>query len=209
MSTLIRKMNRHDKGIINVDFTIAIVIFVLAFSFVFYALAGSTAPYRSAYNQIYPIANRVGDILVKDPGWWDNGTSNGTNWEAKWNADQLAVRRIGFTVDEEKHNVLNETKIDALMSNHTAAGNLTWWEYPVDSTANNELENATRSFGLWGYNFYLQVRPINATTYNSNAADDGIEDKVPKSGDVVQIERLALLPHDDKVDKYQILLWVW
>jgi len=208
MTTLMQKMDQDDKGIINVDFTVAIVIFVLAFSFVFYALAGSTAPYRSAYNQMYPIANRVGDILVKDPGWWDDGVNNETDWESAWKTNQSAVRRIGFAINETKQNVLGETKLHVLLS-ADSSGALTWWEYPVASTDAVELENATRALGLGGYNFYLQVRPINVTTYDSIAADDRILDEVPASGVVVQIERLALLPHDDKVDKYQILLWVW
>jgi len=208
MTTLMQKMGQDDKGIINVDFTVAIVIFVLAFSFVFYSLAGSMAPYRSAYNQIYPIANRATDIMVKDPGWWDDGLNNGTDWESAWGTNQSAVRRIGFAINETKHNVLGETKLNVLMS-ADSSGTLTWWEYPVASTDAAELENATRALGLGGYNFYLQVRPINVTTYDSTAADDRIVDEVPASGVVVQIERLALLPHDDKVDKYQMLLWVW
>ncbi|MDI6889288.1 MAG: hypothetical protein QMC78_06375 [Methanocellales archaeon] len=208
MDVLTQKMNQDDKGIINVDFTVAIVIFVLAFSFVFYALAGSTAPYRSEYNQMYPIANRVTDILVKDSGWWDDGLNNGTDWESAWGTNQSAVKRIGFTINETRHNVLGETKLNVLMS-ADSSGTLTWWEYPVASTDAAELENATRALGLGGYNFYLQVRPINVTTYDSTAADGRIVDEVPASGVVVQIERFALLPHDDKVDKYQIVLWVW
>ena len=197
----------HDAGVINIDLIIAMSLFILVFSFVFYTLAGAVVPYTAEYNRIYPIAARTADVLVKDPGLWDNGTSNGTHWEAKWGTNQLAVKRIGFAV-EDRHNILNETKMNALMSNHTG-GNLTWWEYPVDGTGDGELKNATRAIGLAPYNFYIQIRPINASAYNVTKADANITKTVYPIGDVVQIERFVMMIHGGRADEYQMLMWVW
>lgn len=203
---MIRKTDiRDDRGIINIDLVIAVSVFMLAFFFIFYTISGAVMPYTAEYNRIYPISSRVTDILVKDPGLWDNGT----NWETVWRTNQSAVRRIGFAVDAERHNVLNSSKIDGLMVNHTVAGNLTWWEYPVDGTGAGELRNATRAIGLEGLRFYLQIRPVNDSAYNFAKADANITKVVPLTGDVVQIERVALLPQPGRVDGYQILLWVW
>lgn len=207
---MIRKTDiRDDSGIINIDFVIAVSIFMLAFFFVFHTLSGAVMPYAAEYNRIYPISSRVTDILVKDPGLWNDGMNSGTNWETEWGINQSAVKRIGFAVDGEQHNVLNKSKIDALMSNHTAVGNLTWWEYPVDGTPDGELKNATRAIGLEGFRFYMQIRPVNDSAYDAGMADINIANTVPTAGDVVQIERLALLPQPGRVDGYQLLLWVW
>ncbi len=207
---MIRKTDiRDDSGIITIDFIIAVSIFMLAFFLVFHTLSVAVMPYADEYNIIYPISSRVTDILVKDPGLWDDGTNNETDWETVWDISYSAVKRIGFAVDEDKHNVLSKSKIDALMTNHTAAGNLTWWEYPVAGTGDGELKNATRAIGLEGFRFYLQIRPVNDGAYDAVTADNNIAKTIPPLGDVVQIERFALLSQNGRVDGYQILLWVW
>jgi len=225
---LMKKIDQDDGGIINVDFTVAIVIFLLAFSLVFYALAGSTAPYRSAYNQMYPIANRATDILIKDPGWWDNGMNNGTEWE-----NHIAdVERLGLAVGDGAHNQLSIHKLDAMMKgygsqpyppeySYYAPDGTPFWELGEQVDATN-YSKAKDALGIPA-EFYMQVRPINdsALSYgNRNTADANAMNLPPDIGDVVEVERTVYVKgnasgkwvyveYGGTVAGYKLMLWVW
>ncbi len=228
MSALMRKMAQDDKGIINVDFTVAIVIFILTFSFVFYALAGSTAPYRSAYNQMYPIANRATDILIKDPGWWEYETNNGTGWENHI----TDVERLGFAVEDGKHNQLSIHKLDAIMKgygsqpyppdcSYYAPDGAPFWELGEQVDAAN-YSIAKYALGIPA-EFYMQVRPINDSALsgaNRNTADTNAMNIPPDIGDVVKVERTAYVKgnesgkwvyveYEGDVAGYKLMMWVW
>ena len=199
-----RETNTHEEGIISIDFATAIVLFLFVFFFVFYSLSGVITPYESEYNRMYPIADRAADVLMKDPG-------EPSDWESNWeDGDYTGVSRIGFATDDESPNVLSELKINTLMTDHSE-DSITWWEYSVDTTSDDELDNATRALGLEGYNFYMQIRPTNETLLDMTEANNRIKDEVPDLGDVVQIERLALLKDGDGVEigRYKMILWVW
>jgi len=228
MTTLMRKMKQDNKGIINIDFTIAIVIFVLTFSFVFYALAGSTAPYKSAYNQVYPIANRATDILVKDPGWWEDETNNGTGWE-----NHIAdIERLGFAVEDGTHNQLSIHKLDAIMKaygstpyppefSYYAPDGAPFWELGEQVDATN-YSKAKDALGIPA-EFYMQIRPINDSALsgdNRNVADTNAANFPPNIGDVVKVERTAYVKgnasgkwayveYEGIVTGYKLMMWVW
>ncbi len=69
-----------DEGQISVDFLLGISVFLLTFGFVIQyipCLFLSTSGGGSLDSVVYRTAN----ILADDPGWWQNKTNNGTDWE--------------------------------------------------------------------------------------------------------------------------------
>ena len=85
-----------DAQVISLDFVTAMVIFMIAFGFVYYGLSDVATSYTGESNKIYPVADRMGEMLVKDSGYWESGGINGTDWESKWEAENSSVKRIGF-----------------------------------------------------------------------------------------------------------------
>lgn len=205
---------------LSMDFLVAIGIFIGAFLLTYYLLAASTASYSGESAKIYPVAHRVGEILIKDPG-------EPTDWASHWDAGNYTdVERIGLS-DQSKPNVLDRAKLDALMLPHTT-GNNAWWEFGKDATngtriiSTAEYGNATGALslqgniygGYQGYGCYIQVIPTNESTFPQGDADDNF-DTVRKglSGDIVVIERIVVVPiirdMDYDYDYYIMRMLVW
>ncbi|MBN1762630.1 MAG: hypothetical protein JW878_06110 [Methanomicrobia archaeon] len=199
---------------LSIDFLVAIGIFIGAFLLTYYLLAASTASYSGESAKIYPVAHRVAEILIKDPG-------EPADWDALWiEGNYSAVVRIGLS-DQSKPNVLDRAKLDALMSSNTS-GNNTWWEFGEDAVGSTKYRSATAALGLQGnasggyrgYGCYIQVIPTNESTFSQDVADDNF-DAVRKglSGDVVVIERIVVVPiirdMDYDYDYYTMRMLVW
>jgi len=216
-----RKLVADEKAqALSIDFLVAIGIFIGAFLLTYYLLAASTASYSGESARMYPVAHRVAEILIKDPG-------EPADWASQWEAGNYTyAKRIGLS-DQSKPNVLDRAKLNALMVNDTT-GNNTWWEFGEGATTGTrtistaEYGNATAALGLQGnasggyrgYGCYIQVIPTNASTFSQDDADDKF-DTVRRglSGDVVIIERIVVVPiirdMDYDYDYYTMRMLVW
>ncbi|MDY6965847.1 MAG: hypothetical protein SVM80_07755 [Halobacteriota archaeon] len=210
-------LDNEDGQVISLDFVTAAVIFMVAFSFVYYGLSDATSSYVSESTKIYPVVDRLSEILVKDPGYWENGGS-GTDWEDEWAISPSSVKRIGFANSSFEHNILNSSKVDALMVSSTVDGS-TWWDFGDGVTKiPGTYEDAAKAFGIKGdkngsvvgYDIYMQVRPINISSTAEATADANVGSNVPisSSGDIILIERIAYMEAAGE-DYYIIMLWVW
>lgn len=129
-------------------------------------------------------------------GRWGNGSS-----EYDW----LLVRKY---LDPEPSASLD-------LEDQLIIGALLWWEYPVSSSSQEEKENASRALGLRGYNFYMQLRPLNETLLNEVRANYNITRNAPDTRAAV-VERYvfvrgpeALVNASGKTAGYRLVLWVW
>ncbi|MDI6858963.1 MAG: hypothetical protein QMC85_00550 [Methanocellales archaeon] len=219
-----RETDIWDEGVISIDFAAAIVLSLFVFFFVFYSLSGVIAPYESEYNRMYPIADRVGGILIKDPGFW----SNGTDWED--HVDD--IKRLGFAMNDDAHNLLSIHKLDAMMTGHNSTPypsdfnyndttGLPFWELSESSANYSSAKNAS---GVPSANeFYMQIRPINDSTLshtNLGLANTNSTNIPPSMGDVVKIERGVFIKgnesggwvyvkYEGKVVGYKLIIWMW
>lgn len=193
-----RDIKTDQTATISIDFMTAIAIFVVAFLYVAYSLSGMTISYTGESKEICPVANRVSEMLVSDPGAPEN-------WETFWGTNPEEVERIGFTVDDERHNVLNRGKIDVLM--RASTNGLAWWEFGAKTNTSEEYEKAKEALGIKPYDFYMQIRPIDAA-FNDATANSHAEQNVISAGDIVQIERIVTIK-DESYAEYKLILWMW
>jgi len=107
----------RDKGQISFDFLIGIVVFLFTLMFVIQFIPGLFIS-TSGEGSLDSVAYRTANLLVEDPGWWENSTHNGTNWEINIGN----ISRIGLAEDEFPDirrtytpNKLNRSKIQQLM----------------------------------------------------------------------------------------------
>jgi hypothetical protein len=128
-------------------------------------------------------------------GRWGNGSS-----EYDW----LLVRKY---LDPEPSASLD-------LEDQWIIGASPWWEYPVNSTP-EEKKNASRALGLNGYDFYMQLRPLNESLFNEVMANYNITRIVPDAGAAL-VERYvfirgpeALVKASGKTAGYRLVLWVW
>ncbi len=196
-----RRITDDQTAAISLDFMTAIAIFVVAFLYVVYSLSGAIAPYAGESKSIYPVASRVSEMLVSDPGAPENW---GSNWKT---GDYANVDRIGFAVDNESHNVLNRSKIDALMCNSTSG--LPWWKFGAKTNTSEQYENATRALGIKPYDFYMQIRPIDG--FDATVADEQAEQNVTSAGDIIKIERIVTIKDEAYAEytEHKLILWMW
>jgi len=202
------------------DFLIAIGIFMGAFLVSYYMLSHATTAYYGESAAIYPVANRVSEILIKDSG-------EPADWDSEWTAGTYTTtKRIGLS-DRSKPNVLNRTKLNALMPANTS-GDDTWWEFGKYATngtrtiSTAEYENATIALclkgdttgGYRGYDCYIQIIPTNGSSFDSAYATTAFNTvRGSTSGDIVSIERLIVVPiirdADYDYDYYKMKILVW
>jgi len=192
-----RRITDDQTAAISLDFMTAIAIFVVAFLYVVYSLSGAITPYTGESKSIYPVASRMSEMLVSDSGMPEN-------WENIWGPNPENVERIGFAVDNESHNILNRSKVDALMINQSG-----WWGVGVKTNTSEEYENATRALGLKPYDFYMQIRPINNTLFNVTMANERAEQNVTSTGDIVKMERIVTMKLESDYIEYKLILWMW
>ena len=107
----------RDKGQISFDFLMGIVVFLFTLMFVIQFIPGLFIS-TSGEGSLDSVAYRTANLLVEDPGWWENSTHNGTNWEIHIGN----ISRIGLAEDEfpdirrtYTSNKLNRSKMQQLM----------------------------------------------------------------------------------------------
>ena len=107
----------REKGQISFDFLMGIVVFLFTLMFVIQFIPGLFIS-TSGEGSLDSVAYRTANLLVEDPGWWENSTHNGTNWEIHIGN----ISRIGLAEDEFPDirrtytpNKLNRSKMQQLM----------------------------------------------------------------------------------------------
>ena len=100
---------RNEEAQLGIDFVVGMSIFLLALSFVVVTISGMFLPFQTEVIDTNSVSYRTSVILVEDPGYWNDGTNEGKDWEN--HIDN--VSRIGLAVDKENPNVLGIDKLSA------------------------------------------------------------------------------------------------
>jgi len=163
-----RKMLKDERGQLSIDFLVGISLFILALLFMAHFIPGMFVPFQSETIDLNSVAYRTSVILVEDPGWWDNGTGYGEDWE-KQNIED--VRRVGFAIDKEHPNMLKWSKIEGFK---TCGANLTRKLGLYRNIGGNPID--------YGYN----ITVVNSSENILAARGDA----VPEYGDVSSMKRI-------------------
>ncbi|MGB7533297.1 MAG: hypothetical protein WA977_10060 [Halobacteriota archaeon] len=102
-------MLKDERGQMSIDFLAGLSLFMLALLFLAQFIPGMFVPFQSETIDLSSVSYRTSVILVEDPGWWDNGTCNNTDWENH----NDSVSRVGLAFDKDSPNMLDMSKINA------------------------------------------------------------------------------------------------
>lgn len=171
-----------EDGQMSVDFLLGISIFLLTFGFILQFIPGLFIS-TSGDESLNSVAYRTAEILVADPGWWENNTHNGTDWEIHTGN----ISRIGFATDitsDTKQtltpNILDMKKIQrALKLNQTMLRNKLGLYYKI---SNSQIDS--------GYNITIEQNG-QIMFINDSALSFG--ETPPISQDVFRIKRQVLV----------------
>lgn len=182
-----RTLTNDDKGNINFDFLVGLVVFMVAFLYIFNAVPGIFAPYQTNAIDLSSLAYRTSAILAEDQGWWQiDNTHYYTDWETGDHRNYMT--RIGLCVDKRIPNVLSYNKILAL--NELIAG--------------DEYQETRKKLGLIGtqsYNYTLQIwqLPAEDTPVKLQAGDPtlmNISNPI-KTDSIESIDRMVLIRYGE------------
>jgi hypothetical protein len=171
-----------DDGQISVDFLLGISIFLLTFGFVIQFIP-SLFISTSAGGSLNSVAYRTANILADDPGWWQNNTQNGTDWEMH----KESISRIGLATDATPSTrqtrtpkMLNKTKIQQVLRlNETV---LTSKLGLYDKISGSQVD--------YGYNITLEQ---NGNPMIINGSIISFGETAPASQDIYKITRHVLV----------------
>jgi hypothetical protein len=110
-----RRLKNNDRGNINLDFLIGLVVFMTAFVYMINAVPAIFIPYQTNSVDLGSVVYRTSCILAEDPGWWANtsiSNASYTDWETSNNTGNLT--RVGLAVDKRSPNVLLLNKIHGM-----------------------------------------------------------------------------------------------
>ncbi|MBW6517932.1 MAG: hypothetical protein K0A89_05465 [ANME-2 cluster archaeon] len=187
---------RDEKAMVSIDFLTGVGVLLMTFLFASYTISSVMTPYSGYSKELYPAADRAATLLVRDAGYWTDGTDYGTEWNTVWDINQSYVKKIGLKKDDG-NNTIDSRKLNVFMETHTGIENhVSWWEYPTSSTDPAERDNASRALGLGRNNFYIQIRPVNGSRINASMADIAALDALGEQSDVVAVTRLAMVEHN-------------
>ena len=219
-----RILEDENAQVISLDFATAAVIFLLAVSFVYQGLPDIVESYTGESTKVYPLADRLSETLVKSPGYWEDGGSSGIDWETNWSTNRAIVKSIGFSNSRLEHNRLNQSKADMLLVRFDQ--NSTWWEFgsevsngskTIDSATYDDasellgLKGKNEGGSIVGYDFYMQIRPINFDTTDEATAEANAETNLPTytSTGVALIERMVVMGSSGTGTHHKVMIWVW
>ncbi|AIY89543.1 hypothetical protein [Geoglobus acetivorans] len=182
---------RNDEGKLSLDLLIGLTIFLMSFVFIIQYVPAIFASERSEI-YLYPLAYRISALLVEDPGYWSNGSVNGTDWENYYSLPDVEVRP-GLMGSEV--NVLDPVKIDALNSLYASAG----------------IDGLRKALGLktpdrvFGFNISLQLLSSNSSNpiYSMNGSQPMllIGEPIPDGSNVARYERIIAFENTTSVSK--------
>lgn len=174
-------MEKDVSGKLSLDIMVGLTIFLLSFIFVVQYVPTIFA-YEREDLTLYPLAYRISAFLVEDPGYWSNGTANGTDWENYYLQEGVEVRP-GLMGSEA--NLIDVKKVNALTDFYVNAGK--------DSVRKAlGLETPTRK-----YNFNISLQLLSSTSSNPRYSLNQsqpllvIGDPIPDWKSVVKYERIV------------------
>ncbi len=178
-----------DEGKLSLDIIVGLTIFLLSFVFIIQYIPTIFASERAEI-ALYPLAYRISALLAEDPGYWSNGSVNGTDWENYYSVQNVEVRP-GLMGSEA--NVLDPDKVNALKNFYLSAG-----EDELRKALG--LETPDRKFG---FNISLQLLSGNSSNpaYSMNGGQPLllIGDPVPDWRDVAKYERIIAFENTSTV----------
>lgn len=215
------KMNiiENDHAIVNIDLMAALIIVMSIIAVAMYSVP--TVSYNDkdwrAKQYIYTI--RVTDSMVQNEG--------DSLWEVNWTSGNYSgVKKIGFLYinnNKPENKVLNIEKIKALMGNGYKDNYTytTWWEFPSPDNNLTTVNNASRSLGLTGYSFYIQLHPVGLNNFDPIPLETNISSKNINFDIATVVDRyvyivdpsisddIKYLKYDNMAVHYRLNLWVW
>lgn len=216
---------KNEYAVVNIDLMFALMLVVGAIFLAYQIMPTISHDDRDQRIRQYMATVRATDTLIYSQG--DSG------WEDKWkNGNYSNITKIGFLYVENgkvAQNVLNKTKVDALMLNYTDAvidipgtndtigTNTMWWEFPGTTTSIEEKENASRTLGLEEYSFYMQLHPIELDKFNLTSLSKNLSDVKGINLDTASvIDRYVYIKSNGEYLKYKgntthyrLNMWVW
>lgn len=211
----------NDRGMVSIDLMVAIMLVLAAVLMAIQIIPTVSHEDRDWRIKQYMTATRAADNLVQDTGE--------PGWEGKWRSD---VTKIGLVYDDKGIAIMKElnfTKVRTFMGyGYTdVPTGIIWWEFPNSSILPNERENITKSLGLEGYNFYIQLHPVGLDNFNSTPLVMNLTDRSKKTinDDTVSVvDRYVFIRKDSSSScrgddicygnpnvtvHYRLNLWVW
>ncbi len=170
-----KRKNRGNRGQLSLDVLVGLTIFMITFIFILQYLPSIFVVQRSDIS-LSSKAYRVATLLTESPGYWTNGTYNGTDWQNHWKESDVTVR-VGLCAGEP-----GELSIDKILNFSEL-----YRDFGYSYVAN--------MFGIRNYNISLQYLYSNSTdpvySYYNGKPLLVIGKPVPEYGDVVKYERIV------------------
>ena len=178
---------------VSMDFITAVGVLLMTFLYAAYTISSIMTPYAGFHSkELYPAADRTSSLLIEDPGYWETESNMGTDWQSVWAINQTYIKKIGFQSDDFNKSIYSR-KLLFMESHLDIVENVFWWEYPTNSTNSTDFNNLSSKMGLDRYNFYLQIRPLDDSTYNVTRADAAARNKVGDIGEVAAVTRMTMI----------------
>ncbi|CAG0976313.1 MAG: hypothetical protein OIN86_07815 [Candidatus Methanoperedens sp.] len=206
----------NDRGMISIDLMVAIMLVLAAVLMAIQIIPTVSHEDRDWRIKQYMTAARAADNLVQDRGE--------PGWEGKWRSN---VTKIGFVYNDKGiaiMKVLNLTKVRTFMGyGYTdVPTGIIWWEFPNSSILPNERENAAKSLGLGGFNFYMQLHPVGLSDFDSNLLMANLKNRSINDNTVSVVDKYVYIIKDigspcrqdficnqNLTVHYRLNLWVW
>ncbi len=172
---MIVNTRKKDGGQLSLDMLVGLTIFMITFIFILQYLPSVFVVQRSDIS-LSSEAYRVAALLAESPGYWTNGTHNGTDWENHWRNSDVTVR-VGLCGNNPGELLIS--KIMNFSEMYEQKG--------YDSIA--------EMFGIGNYNISLQYLYSNSSSpvysYYNGKPLLLIGKPIPHYGDVVRYERIV------------------
>lgn len=169
---------KNESGKLGLDLIIGLSIFMVSFIFIAQYIPSAFTVEKSE-TSLQPVAYRTAAILAEDPGYWTNGTANGTEW---WNHTDESFR-IGLKGVGEDVNVLSNKRVKELQKLYNATNN---------SFIQQGL-GLTTPYKSYNYNISLQYFSSKSSNLEYSKVDGEplllIGKPVPEWTDVAKYER--------------------
>ena len=167
--------SREKSGQLSLDVLVGLTIFMVTFIFILQYLPSIFVVQRSDIS-LSSEAYRVAALLAESPGYWTNGTYNGTDWQDHWKNGDVTVR-VGLCAGEP-----GEISIDKVL-NFSELYKDMGYDYVAEM------------FGVRNYNISIQYLYSNSSSpvysYYSGKPLLVVGKPVPGCGDVVRYERVV------------------
>lgn len=169
---------KNESGKLGLDLVIGLSIFMVSFIFIAQYIP-SVFTVERGETSLQPVAYRTTAILSEDPGYWTNGTANGTEW---WNHTDESFR-IGLKGVGKDVNVLSNKRVKELQKLYNA----------TNYSLIQQGLGLTTPYKSYNYNISLQYFSSKSSNLEYSKVDGEplllIGKPVPEWTDVAKYER--------------------